>query len=70
MKKQQKERQVETQFTTKIDEKTSLDKWKRSGNKRKDRLKLSLPPKLMKKLVWVPVSYFCFLKFFILSYVF
>jgi hypothetical protein len=26
--------------------------------KRKDRLKLSIPPKLMEKLVWVPVCYF------------
>ncbi len=28
--------------------------WRRSG-KRKDKMKLSLPPKLMEKLVWVPV---------------
>jgi len=27
--------------------------------KRKDRMKLSLPPKLMEKLVWVPVILFC-----------
>jgi hypothetical protein len=38
-----KERQDETQFTTKID---GLQQWRRSG-KRKDRMKLSLPPKLM-----------------------
>ncbi len=36
--------------------------------KRKDRMKLSLPPKLVEKLVWVPVISFC--KVFIPSYVF
>jgi hypothetical protein len=39
----------------------------RSG-KRKHRMKLSLPPKLMEKLVWVPVISFC--KIFIPSYAF
>ncbi len=39
--------------------------WRRSG-KRKDRMKLSLPPKLVEKLVWVPVLSFC--KIFIPSY--
>jgi hypothetical protein len=38
-----KERQDETQFTTKID---GLQQWRRSG-KRKDGMKLSLPPKLI-----------------------
>jgi hypothetical protein len=37
--------------------------WRRSG-KMKDRMKLSLPPKLVEKVVWVPVK-FC--KIFILS---
>ncbi len=32
---------------------------------RKDRMKLNLPPKLVEKLVWVPVILFC--KIFILS---
>jgi hypothetical protein len=36
--------------------------------KMKDRMKLSLPPKLLEKLVWVPVIVFC--KIFILSYTF
>jgi hypothetical protein len=31
--------------------------WRRSG-KRKDRMKLSLPPKLMEKLVKVPIIWF------------
>jgi hypothetical protein len=57
---EKKERQIETQFTTKIDGKTSLGSSllfcfvKFSF----DRLKLSLPPKLIRKLVWVPVRYF------------
>jgi hypothetical protein len=43
--------------------------WRRSGKKRKDRMKLSWPPKLVGgKLVWVPVISFC--KIFIPSYVF
>ncbi len=33
--------------------------------RRKDRMKLNLPPKLVEKLVWVPVILFC--KIFILS---
>jgi len=41
--------------------------WKRSG-KRKERMKLSLAPKLVEKLVWVPVISFC--KIFIPSQVF
>jgi hypothetical protein len=36
--------------------------------KRKHRMKLSLPRKLVEKLVWVPVI--CFCKIFILSYMF
>ncbi len=40
---------------------------RRSG-KRKHRMKLSLPPKLVGKLVWVPVISFC--KIFIPSYAF
>jgi hypothetical protein len=36
--------------------------------KRKDRVKLSLPAKLVEKLVWVPVISFC--KFFIARYAF
>jgi hypothetical protein len=36
--------------------------------KMKDRMKLSLPPKLVEKLVWVPVISFC--RIFILSYTF
>jgi hypothetical protein len=36
--------------------------------KRKDRMKLNLPPKLVGKLVWVPVILFC--KIFIPSYAF
>ncbi len=35
--------------------------------RRKDRMKLSLPPKLVEKLVWVPVILFC--KIFVTSYV-
>jgi hypothetical protein len=31
-------------------------------------MKLSLPPKLLEKLVWVPITSFC--KIFILSYTF
>jgi hypothetical protein len=42
-------------------------KWRRSG-KRKDKIKLNLPPKLVEKLVWVPVISSC--KVFIPSYVF
>jgi hypothetical protein len=34
--------------------------------KRKDRMKLSLPPKLVERLFWVPVISFC--KVFIPSY--
>jgi hypothetical protein len=41
--------------------------WRRSG-KRKDRMKLSLPPKLVEKLVWVPVVLVS--KIFIPSYTF
>ncbi len=41
--------------------------WRRSG-RRKDRMKLNLPPKLVEKLVWVPVLSFC--KIFIPSYTF
>jgi hypothetical protein len=44
-----------------------LQQWRRSG-KRKDRMKLSLPSKLLEKLVWVPVILFG--KIFIPSYVF
>ncbi len=40
---------------------------RRSG-KRQDRMKLSLPPKLVEKLVWVPVILLC--KIFIPSYTF
>jgi hypothetical protein len=29
------------------------------GGKRKDRMKLNLPPKLLEKLVWVPIIPFC-----------
>ncbi len=36
--------------------------------KRKDRMKLNLPPKLVEKLVWVPAILFC--KIFIPSYAF
>jgi hypothetical protein len=43
-----KERGDETQFTTKIGGKTSL----------KEGMKLSLPAKLVEKLVWVSQSYF------------
>jgi hypothetical protein len=39
----------------------------RSG-KRKDRMKLCLPPKLVEKLVWVPIILLC--KIFILRYMF
>jgi hypothetical protein len=39
--------------------------WRRSG-KRKHRMKLCLPPKLVEKLVWVSVISFC--KIFIPSY--
>jgi hypothetical protein len=48
-----KERQDETQF---------------HRQNRKDRMKLSLPSKLVGKLVWVPVISFC--KIFIPSYAF
>jgi hypothetical protein len=41
--------------------------WRRPG-KRKDRMKLSLPPILLEKLVWVSVITIC--KIFIPSYVF
>jgi len=36
--------------------------WRRSG-KRKEGMKLSLSPKLVEKLVWVPVFPFCKLAF-------
>jgi len=36
--------------------------WRRSG-KRKEGMKLSLPPKLVEKLVWVPVILFCKISF-------
>jgi hypothetical protein len=45
----------------------SRQQWRRSG-KRKDRMELSLLPKLVEKLVWVPVISFC--KIFIPSYSF
>ncbi len=47
-----KERQDETQFTTKVGGKTSLDP---SYFDLKEKMKLSLPPKLVEKLVWIPV---------------
>jgi hypothetical protein len=38
-------------------EKEKKERSLHSGEKRKDRMKLSLLPKLMKKLVWVPVLF-------------
>jgi hypothetical protein len=38
------------------------EQWRRSG-KRKEGIKLSLPPKLVEKLVWVPVILFCKISF-------
>ncbi len=32
--------------------------WRRRSGKRKDRMKLSLPPKLLEKLVWIPETQF------------
>jgi hypothetical protein len=56
--RKKKERQDETEFTAKIDGKTSLGPSSFFFCKeRKDRMKLSLLPKLMKKLVWVPVLF-------------
>jgi hypothetical protein len=43
--------------------------WRRSGGRRKDRMKLSLLPKLVERLVWVPVI-FVFVKFSFPSYAF
>jgi hypothetical protein len=60
-----KERQDETQFTTKVGGKTSLDP---SYFDLKDKMKLSLPPKLVENLVWIPVISIC--KIFIPSYTF
>jgi hypothetical protein len=39
-----------------------LQQWRRSG-KMKEGMKLSLPPKLVGKLVWVPVISFCKISF-------
>jgi hypothetical protein len=36
----------------------NIQQWRRS-RKRKDRMKLSLPPKLVEKLVWVPIILIC-----------
>jgi len=37
--------------------------WKKQRGKRKEGMKLSLPTKLVEKLIWVPVTLFCKISF-------
>jgi hypothetical protein len=41
---------------------TYVEYWRRTG-KRKEGMKLNSPPKLLEKLVWVPVISFCKISF-------